>query len=115
LPWPPRRAAGRHVPRQQAPTPISTATPTTAPFHEVNYPTSSPVSPAVDQLPGVIDNDIAVGFYMSSSNRTFGYEYNIRAHRFNSVEPGLTDSTAAAINNRRDVAGFYLSWATFSR
>jgi hypothetical protein len=76
-------------------------------FHEVNYPTSSPASPAIDQLLGVNDLDIAVGFYMTSSMATFGYEYNIRTHKFSSVEPGLTNVTAAAINNLGDVAGFY--------
>jgi Cu/Zn superoxide dismutase len=81
-------------------------------FHEVNFPTGTPASPPVDQLLGVNDHDIAVGFFTNASGLNRGYTYNINTKRFNRVlipgVPGLGPSlTATAINNHDDVAGFY--------
>jgi hypothetical protein len=83
-------------------------------FHNVNFPTGTPASPPVDQLLGVNNSDIAVGFFTNRSGVNRGYEYNIRTGQFSRVlPPGATNSnlgaslTAAAINNHGDVAGFY--------
>jgi hypothetical protein len=83
-------------------------------FHSVNFPTGDNASPQVDQLLGVNDHDIAVGFYTNGQGSNRGYEYNIRTHQFARVlvpgAPGGTAGpslTAAAINNHGDVAGFY--------
>jgi hypothetical protein len=74
-------------------------------YHENNYPTSDPASPAVDQLLGVNDEDVAVGFYTDGQGNNHGYEYNIARHTFSTVtEAGVTSLTSAAINNRGDVA-----------
>jgi hypothetical protein len=83
-------------------------------FHSVNFPTTNNASPQVDQLLGVNDRDIAVGFYVNAQGSNRGYEYNIATGRFSRVvEPGAPGGkagpslTAAAINNLGDVAGFY--------
>jgi hypothetical protein len=81
-------------------------------FHDVNFPIGDASSPPVDQLLGVNDRGIAVGFFTNNAGLSRGYEYNIRTHRFTRVEvPGVMglgpSLTAAAINNRGDVAGFY--------
>jgi Cu/Zn superoxide dismutase len=80
-------------------------------FRDVNYPTSDPASPATDQLLGVNDNDVAVGFYTDAKGNNHGYEYNISNRGFSRVldpaDPGAS-LTAAAINDRGDVAGFYV-------
>jgi hypothetical protein len=81
-------------------------------FHEVNFPIGDSASPPVDQLLGVNNSGVAVGFFTNSAGVSRGYEYNIRTHRFTRVEipgrAGLGPSlTATAINNRGDVAGFY--------
>jgi hypothetical protein len=83
-------------------------------FHTVNFPTGNNASPQVDQLLGVNDHDVAVGFYTNAQGNNRGYEYNIYSHRFTRVlVPGAPGGqagpslTAAAINNRGDVAGFY--------
>ncbi len=80
-------------------------------FHDVNFPVGDNASPPVDQLLGVNNRGIAVGFFTNSGGLNRGYEYNVRTHRFTRVEipgRGLGPSlTAAAINNRGDVAGFY--------
>jgi len=81
-------------------------------FHEVNFPTSDPASPPVGQLVGVNNHDVAVGFYTDGQGNNHGYEYNIIVKRFSRVlkpgDPGAS-LTAAAINDRGDVAGFYVT------
>jgi hypothetical protein len=83
-------------------------------FHSVNFPTGDNASPPVDQLLGVNDHDVAVGFYTNGQGSNRGYEYNIYSHKFTRVlVPGAPGGqagpslTAAAINNHGDVAGFY--------
>ena len=83
-------------------------------FHTVNFPTGDNASPQVDQLLGVNNSDVAVGFYTNGQGSNRGYEYNIRTHTFTRVlVPGAPGGqagpslTAAAINNYGDVAGFY--------
>jgi len=79
-------------------------------YHVADFPTGDGASPTVDQLLGVNDGDIAVGFWTDAAGNTHGYEYNIRTGRFSSVTdpnaPGAS-LTAAAINNDGAIAGFY--------
>jgi hypothetical protein len=82
-------------------------------FRNADFPTGNPASPPVDQLLGVNDQDIAVGFYTDANGNNHGYAYNIRSGRFSTVtEPGVTSLTAAAINDLDHVAGFYTNPAT---
>ena len=83
-------------------------------FHTVNFPTGNNATPQVDQLLGVNDSDVAVGFYTNGQGSNRGYEYDIRTHQFTRVlVPGAPGGqagpslTAAGINNHGDVAGFY--------
>jgi hypothetical protein len=84
-------------------------------FRTTDFPTNDPASPAVDQNLGVNDNNIAVGFYTDGQGVNHGYEYNIRTYRYSTVvdpyDP-TTSLTAAAINDRGDVAGVYTNPAT---
>ncbi len=76
-------------------------------FKTIDYPTSKPASPPVDQLLGVNDSGIAVGFYSDSAGNAHGYTYNIVKKRFGKVNiSGATSVTATAINNGDDIAGF---------
>jgi Cu/Zn superoxide dismutase len=79
-------------------------------FRTADFPAADPASPPVDQLLGVNDHDIAVGFYADAKGNNHGYEYNIGDHAYRRVldpaDPGAS-LTAAAINDRGDVAGFY--------
>ncbi|MGD0241301.1 MAG: hypothetical protein ABSB59_13375 [Streptosporangiaceae bacterium] len=77
-------------------------------FRTADFPTGAPAAPPVDQLLGVNDSDVAVGFYTDASGNNHGYEFNAGSGRFSTVsEAGVTSLTAAAINDRGDVAGFY--------
>ena len=85
-------------------------------FHQVNFPTGDNASPQVDQLLGVNDHGVAVGFYTNGQGSSRGYEYNIGSHQFTRIlPPGYTSGTslnspsltATGINNHGDVTGFY--------
>lgn len=79
-------------------------------FHAVNYPTADNASPPVNQLLGVNDHGVAVGFWTDGQGSSHGYEYSIGSGTFSQVtDPGNPGAslTAAAINNAGDVAGFY--------
>ena len=79
-------------------------------FRNANFPTGTPATPPVDQLLGVNDSDIAVGFYTDANGNNHGYEYNVATTRFSSVvDPNAPSAslTAAAINAHGDVAGIY--------
>jgi hypothetical protein len=69
----------------------------------------------VNQLLGINDFGVAAGFFTNGAGRNRGYTYNIYTHRFRQVlVPGAPrhghgpSLTAAAINNRGDIAGFYV-------
>jgi Cu/Zn superoxide dismutase len=77
-------------------------------FTEVNFPTSNNASPPVDQLLGVNDHDLAVGFYTDAIGVNHGYTYDIRTGKFTLVQaPDQGGLTAAAISDSGDIAGFY--------
>jgi hypothetical protein len=42
-------------------------------FRTADFPTGSPANPPVDQLLGVNDNDVAVGFYTDANGNTDGF------------------------------------------
>ncbi len=77
--------------------------------HTVMFPTDDNATPPVDQLLGVNDSNVAVGFYTDGEGNNHGFTYSINRHhhRYNEVTvSGATSVTASAINNRGDIAGF---------
>ena len=77
-------------------------------FRNADFPTGDPASPVTDQLLGVNDSDIAVGFWVDGQGNNHGYEYNINTGRFSSVvDPQDQGASlqATAINDRGDIAG----------
>lgn len=85
-------------------------------FHSVQFPTGDNSSPVVDQLLGVNDQGVTVGFYTNGQGKNRGYEYDIQTHQFTRVlPPGFTGATslqspsltAGAINDFDDVVGFF--------
>ncbi|HEY4453736.1 MAG TPA: CHRD domain-containing protein [Pseudonocardiaceae bacterium] len=76
-------------------------------FHPVSFPAKDNANPPVNQLLGVNDDSIAAGFYTDSTGNNHGYTYNIHNGAFTPVPvPGSTSVTAAAINDRNQIAGF---------
>ena len=87
-------------------------------FHKVSFPTNENATPPVDQLLGINDQGVAVGFYTDAGGNNRGYTYNTHTRRFARVlVPGSAAGmggpslTAAAINNSGDIAGFYTTAA----
>jgi hypothetical protein len=83
-------------------------------YHSVTFPTGDNADPPVNQLLGVNDHDVAVGFYVNGQGKSRGYTYNIATKTFTLVTvPGAPAGAAApslvatAINNDGDVTGFY--------
>jgi hypothetical protein len=77
-------------------------------FRQADFPTGDPASPVTDQLLGVNDFDIAVGFWTDGQGNNHGYEYNINTGRFSSVVDPQNKGAAlqaTAINDRGDIAG----------
>ena len=77
-------------------------------FRQADFPTGDPASPVTDQLLGVNDSDIAVGFWVDGQGNNHGYEYNINTGRYSSVvDPHDKGAAlqATAINDRGDIAG----------
>jgi hypothetical protein len=76
-------------------------------FTSVGFPARDSSSPPVNQLLGVNDRDVAVGFYTDAQGRDHGFRYDIATRRFSPVlVPGASSVTAAAINTSGGVAGF---------
>lgn len=77
-------------------------------YHKVVFPGTTSVPP-VNQLLGVNDSDIAVGFYVDGAGNSHGYLYNIRTHKFTTlpVTGSAVSVTATGINNKGDICGFF--------
>jgi hypothetical protein len=77
-------------------------------FHTVNFPARHNANPPVNQLLGVNDSNIAVGFYTDANGNNHGYAFSIPGHWFARVNvPGAKSVSASGINNRGDIAGFF--------
>jgi hypothetical protein len=83
-------------------------------FHKVDFPTSHPSSPPVDQLLGVNDSGVAVGFYMDSSDNTHGYIYDIPSKIYLPLSSfvtikGATSTMATGINDEDSICGVFVN------
>ena len=80
-------------------------------FTNINNPATPAATPSFNQLLGVNNSNVAVGFYTDAAGMTHGYTYNIASNTFsaNIDDPhaGPMGTTAAAINNSGEIAGFY--------
>jgi hypothetical protein len=77
-------------------------------FSSVTFPAADNANPPVNQLLGVNDHDIAVGFYADGRGSDHGYTYDIATKTFTTVPvTGASSVVAAAINNSGSIAGFF--------
>jgi hypothetical protein len=88
-------------------------------FTEANDPNASPVSGiTTDQLLGVNNSNVAVGFYVDDSGLMHGYTYNIATGTYTTIDVPTSDGAmagttmAAAINNAGEIAGSYTNAVT---
>ena len=76
-------------------------------FLSVNNP-SAASTPLVNQLLGINNNNIAVGFYLDASGNSHGYAYTVKTGTFTPIAiEGQQSSTATGINKDDLVCGFY--------
>ncbi len=72
---------------------------------------STPAAPNTNQLLGVNDSNIAVGFYVDGSGNAQAYEYNIGTAAFTAITlPSADDAvmtTATGINDAGEISGFF--------
>ncbi len=87
-------------------------------FTNVNNPNTGATPPVFNQLLGINNSNTAVGFYVDSAGVTHGYTYAIAGPTFstdiNDPNAGTgagQGTTAAAINNKGEIAGFYVDAA----
>jgi hypothetical protein len=85
-------------------------------FTNVNNPNTPATGGMVNQLLGVNNGNIAVGFFVDAMGVTHGYTYDIAGKTFsaNINDPNAgtmagMGTTAAAIDNAGDIAGFYVA------
>ena len=72
-----------------------------------NAPKAGGATPTVQQLLGVNDENIAVGFYTDSAGNNHGFTYNINSGGFNAVNiAGYSSVTATGINDYGHISGF---------
>jgi hypothetical protein len=77
-------------------------------YHSVADNASWPVN----ELLGVNDRGVAVGFYTDATGLDHAYTYDIATKRFGTITvPGASSVVAAGINNAGTVAGFFTSRA----
>ena len=76
-------------------------------FESFNDPKTPHMKGAVNQLLGINDAGVAVGFYNDAKGNAHPYEVNQATGVFTSIHiPGTVSATATAINDNGDVAGF---------
>jgi hypothetical protein len=70
-------------------------------------PAPTATAPVMEQFLGINDHNIAVGFYADAKGHDHGFTYDVKTGSFDAVSiKGFSQSTAAAINNKGEIAGF---------
>jgi hypothetical protein len=76
-------------------------------FETLNDPNRPHVKGAVDQLLGVNNAGVAVGFYNDAKGHAHAYEVNQATRVYTAIKiSGAVDATATGINNNGDIVGF---------
>jgi len=77
-------------------------------FASYTDPATPKVKGAVNQLLGVNNAGVAVGFYNDSKGNAHPYKVNQATSRFTAIKvPDAVSATAAGINNAGDIVGFF--------
>lgn len=80
-------------------------------FTSTDFPATNPATPPVDQLLGVNNRKVAVGFYNDADGNGHGFTYDIPSNSYTPLNvPNATSATATGINDNGDIVGF----ATFN-
>ena len=84
----------------------------TGTFINVNNPNTGTINGVMtNQLLGINNGNVAVGFYIDTAGATHGYTYSVESNTYsaNIDDPnGVGTTTAAAINDSGQIVGFYV-------
>jgi hypothetical protein len=76
-------------------------------FESFKDPHTPPMTGATNQLLGINNSGVAVGFYNDATGNAHAYEVNQATGVFTAIRiPGEVSTTAAGINNLGDIVGF---------
>jgi hypothetical protein len=77
-------------------------------FHKVTFPTGNVSNPPVNQLLGINNTGMAVGFFLDALGQAHAYRYNTRSHKFAMLNiKNSGNSTATSISSSGTIAGFF--------
>lgn len=77
-------------------------------FHQVRFPTGNVSNPPVNQLLGINNAGVAVGFFLDSLGQAHAYRYSISGHKFAMLNiKNSGNATATSINAGGTIAGFF--------
>jgi hypothetical protein len=77
-------------------------------FHQVKFPTGNVSDPPVNQLLGVNNAGVAVGFFLDALGQAHAYRYTISSHKFAMLNiKNSRNATATSINAGGSIAGFF--------
>ncbi len=81
-------------------------------YHRVAFPTSDRSSPPVNELLGINNAGVAVGFYLNALGDARSYRFSTATHKFTRINVnGSGNVTATAINAGGSVVGFFTNGA----
>jgi hypothetical protein len=76
-------------------------------YHVGDFPTTNPATPPVDQLLGINDKDVAVGFFTDPQGVSHSYTLNALNGQTQEITvAGFSNVTATGINDLGDISGF---------
>jgi hypothetical protein len=79
-------------------------------FHQVRFPTGNVSSPPVNQLTGINNAGMAVGFFLDALGQAHAYRYNTSNHKFGMLSiKGSGNATATSISAGGSIAGFFIN------
>ena len=77
-------------------------------FHKVTFPTGNVSNPPVDQLLGINNAGIAVGFFLDALGQAHAYRYSTINHKFAMLNINNSgNATATSISGGGSIAGFF--------
>ena len=76
-------------------------------FQTLNDPNTPRTKTHMDQLLGVNNSGVAVGFYVDAKNHSHAYEVNQATQVYNTIKvSGAVNASATGVNNLGDIVGF---------
>jgi hypothetical protein len=77
-------------------------------FHKVTFPTGNVSNPPVNELLGINNAGVAVGFFFDALGQAHAYRYNTGNHKFAMLNiNGSANATATSISGSGTIAGFF--------